>query len=596
MSLDMPTEELVADIRPLIEEVAALTGERSPDLLRPDAAVLSEEALQSGGDGFYLIGLIGGKNVGKSALVNALVGEPISERTAVGAGTDRVIAYAHVSQEAPVAELLNRETPGRHRIVTHHNAGLRRQVLLDLPDVDSHYADHVAITRRMLRHMLYPLWMQSVEKYADHRPAELLAEVCAGNSPENFLFCLNKADQLAARESPQAIAELAADYARRLAGQLALPSPPKVFAIAAIHPDQYDLPDLKARLMHDRPEATVRSDRRLAVRQLGRTSLDWLDRRRLPERIAALDRLRDTARDTLTRRVAAPLIEQVVPRLMDDPGLRASMVAELTRLRVSRWPIVSVLHTVLEPLLWAGRFRLSAGQQQAFAGSEALVAAHLHADRNPAGDLLRHAFASLHQGHPQVPGLYHDRRLWEHAPAEASIADLGRGLARTIDQLRETARARLGGIGAILAWPLRMATTIGAALWFPFGQPLLAGFLSSDAAASAPTLDAAGLEAWLALIVGLLSGSWLVHNAATLGVYFLVLWLLLRWDTGRRVDRALAAWRRGDQLDPELSPTGWVLEWLEGLLDPIDLARERLAAASERIEALRRHLQTGRAA
>jgi len=47
----------------------------------------------------------------------------------------------------------------------------------------------------MLRHMLFPIWMQSVEKYADRSP-ELLMKVAAGNAPANFVFCLNKVDQL----------------------------------------------------------------------------------------------------------------------------------------------------------------------------------------------------------------------------------------------------------------------------------------------------------------------------------------------------------------------------------------------------------------
>src|SRR5258708_10988406 len=72
-----------------------------------------------------------------------------------------------------------------------------RQVLLDLPDIDSHWGQHLAVTRKMLRHMLFPIWIQSVEKSADRPPQELLMKAAAGNAPANFVFCLNKADQLA---------------------------------------------------------------------------------------------------------------------------------------------------------------------------------------------------------------------------------------------------------------------------------------------------------------------------------------------------------------------------------------------------------------
>src|SRR5207248_7990522 len=103
---------------------------------------------------------------------------------------------AHAEQARPLRELLEREVPGKYAILEHNIPRLLRQVLLDLPDIDSHWGDHVATTRRMLRHVLFPIWMQSIEKYADRQPQELLKRVAAGNAPANFIFCLNKVDQL----------------------------------------------------------------------------------------------------------------------------------------------------------------------------------------------------------------------------------------------------------------------------------------------------------------------------------------------------------------------------------------------------------------
>ena len=65
-------------------------------------------------------------------------------------------------------------------------------MLLDLPDIDSRYASHLQVTRTMLRHMLYPVWVGSIEKYADQQPQQMLARVAEGNTPENFVFCLNR--------------------------------------------------------------------------------------------------------------------------------------------------------------------------------------------------------------------------------------------------------------------------------------------------------------------------------------------------------------------------------------------------------------------
>src|SRR5258706_353877 len=169
-----------ANLEQLVKEVIDLTGADRPVLYEDDAPVLSEEAMRGAEEqGFYLVGLIGGKEVGKSAMVNALVGKQITQSTSFGEGTQIVTAYAHVTQEAALRELLDREVPGRYAIVTHEIPRLYRQILLDLPDIDSHWAEHVEVTRRMLRQMLFPIWMQSVEKYADIQPqqAERLARL-----------------------------------------------------------------------------------------------------------------------------------------------------------------------------------------------------------------------------------------------------------------------------------------------------------------------------------------------------------------------------------------------------------------------------------
>src|SRR5437016_6807851 len=110
----------------LVSDVAGLTGAAKPVWLGEDAPVLTDA-----GGPFYLIGLIGGKDVGKSAFVNALVGHEITARTSYGPGTEKVIAYAHADQVKPLRELLEREVPGRYAIVEHNIPRLFRQVLLD---------------------------------------------------------------------------------------------------------------------------------------------------------------------------------------------------------------------------------------------------------------------------------------------------------------------------------------------------------------------------------------------------------------------------------------------------------------------------------
>ncbi len=234
----------------------------------------------SSGAAFYLIGLIGGKDVGKTALVNALAGEQLSSPTSFGRGTEAAIAYAHESQVSPLRDLLERTIPGRFTIVAHRLSHLTKQILLDLPDIDSRYAEHIDLTRRLLRHMLFPIWIQSIEKYADLQPQKLLASVAEGNDPANFLFCLNKSDQL----DGAAIEEIRTDYGKRLGRVLKLTGAPRVYLISAIHPDDFELPQLREQLSQEKSAQDLGRSIELAELQQQRSVLHWVDEQNLPER------------------------------------------------------------------------------------------------------------------------------------------------------------------------------------------------------------------------------------------------------------------------------------------------------------------------
>ena len=66
---------MTPELQQLVHETTALTGVAPPDLLDAQSPTLVRDALAAAAESFYLVGLIGGKDVGKSALVNALVGE-----------------------------------------------------------------------------------------------------------------------------------------------------------------------------------------------------------------------------------------------------------------------------------------------------------------------------------------------------------------------------------------------------------------------------------------------------------------------------------------------------------------------------------------
>ncbi|HEV2295527.1 MAG TPA: GTPase domain-containing protein [Tepidisphaeraceae bacterium] len=561
----------------LVHEVTDLTGSAAPDVFDQDAPVLRAETVAD--EGFYLVGLIGGKEVGKSALVNALAGQIIAESTSYGRGTEAVLAYAHVSQADAVTELLRREVPGKFRVITHELPHLTRQVLLDLPDIDSHYADHIEVTRRMLRHMLFPVWIQSVEKYADRQPQQLLAAVAAGNDPANFIFVLNKADQVVDKAGELTALELRHDFAQRLARTLSMSPPPTVHMISAIHPERYDLPTLRELLAQQKSTEIVRQSLDLAGRQRTRSLLSWLDAQNLPARADRLKRLQEEAEELTASRLGVPIIEDALPRLLDDPAHRLALVDEVMSRRVARWPLVNVLHALFAPLTAMWRRNATIAAQPA---AESLVQLYLDAGDRPLSVRVQTTFAMLHQSHPAVAALYRHRRLWDDMAADEVSADLRAALSSALQRQREAALQQLAGGHGVIRPFFRVLLTVGAVLWFPIIQPLLEAMLQSGAARTTQEL--------LLLGVQLLGTTYLLKNAMFLLIWFAVLWLLIRWDTQRRVNRLLLRWRGTDANDPSVNLATATLEWIDGLIEPIRTARARADALVQRTEQLRASL------
>lgn len=572
---------MIAELDQLVREVRDLTGAGEPEMFSEDAPVLNARALEANGQGFYLVGIIGGKDVGKSALVNALVGQDITPRTSHGPGTEIAIAYAHQSQAPALRDLLDRQIPGRYRIVTHAIEHLQRQVLLDLPDIDSVHEDHVELTRHMLRHMLFPIWIQSIEKYADRQPQELLRRVTAGNAPENFLFCLNKIDQVIDREGPAAAREIRDDFAERLGRTLGLDALPRVYLLSAIHPDRYDLPRLRELLGQQKSAQQVQTAKALAARQQASTILSWVDQQDLPGRLERLVRLEADAESLVADRLVAPLLEHSVPALVEDPGHRSTLIEQGMRQRVARWPLVNVVHAVLSPV-YALLHRATAAQPTGLlAGSDAIVEAYLHPEGRDLASRVQSTFAQLQQTHPQIAGFYPQRKPWEAIGAQMASADLRRRLAGALEAQRVYVQSRLcgaGPAGALVRWVL----TIGALLWFPLIQPMLQTALQS------PDM---GVRELLLRLVEIMGVGYLLSNVSFLLLYYFILWAIVQWGTHRRVGRLLTRLRSGREGDKSLDPAAQVLAWADGLLDELRLAHQRHEGLLHRIEQFRSSLQ-----
>ncbi|MDB5325658.1 MAG: hypothetical protein JWM57_1227 [Phycisphaerales bacterium] len=543
----------------LIRDVSDLTGGDAPDWTDAAAPTLQTPA----DDALYFIGVIGGKDVGKSSLVNALLGQAVANVSAHGEGTRRALAYAHKDDAPAVRAMLGAQVPEQFDLVTHTIDSARRRVLLDLPDIDSVWAGHLDLTRSLLRHMLFPIWVQSVEKYADAQPLQLLAKVSAGNSAENFLFVLTKADLLAARHGVPAVEELKADYAERVGRACTLTEPPRVFAVDSLH-GRFDLDALREMALAVRSEKAVASARQLARQQQAKTLHQWLLQQRVDDRLAAAQRLLSEAESLIGLRLAEPLTDRVTAALAADGAARGGLVEPAVRSRLSYWPIVTVIDAVLGPVVAAFRGRSAPATSTPEGSSDT-------------ARRVRGVFSDLAQRDPQLLALYANTKLWEHDASERAAATLDAQLDDAIDAHRKTILVAAGR-PSLLMRLLAPIVTLGAALWFPIVQPVLELYLQGTVTDFT--------RASLLLIVQLLGAQYLIRSVGILAIYFVALWMLLRWASYRRVDRALR------QSTDATHPAAAVLTWSGRLLDPLRQHVTKLKTLGDRIAAV----GTGRAA
>jgi hypothetical protein len=280
--------------------------------------------------------------------------------------------------------------------------------------------------------------------------------------------------------------------------------------------------------------------------------------------------------------------------LLEDPAYRLALADELMEKRVAKWPIVNVIHVLLGPLVSLARRRLPLSQQNALAGAEEMVGIYLATLPTSQGEIIdvsaggsgrsaaavvQSTFAFLQQSNPAIGRLYAKWKLWESMPAQTAEAELRRRLSGTVERQRSSLREQFrsgGPIGTVVRWLL----TIGALLWFPLVQPVVEALLAGHA-----------LRDLTFLTVQLLGVTYLLKSVAFLVIYYVILWMILRWDTQRRIDRFLWRWKEGRKIDPTLSLAGQAVEWLNELLSPIRGATERFENVVRRADELKRSLE-----
>lgn len=139
-------------------------------------------------DGRLVLGLLGGTGVGKSTLISALAGQPISKASAVRPTTSRPVIYRHKSFP-PLTDFSGLE-------VVHEVEALRGLAIVDFPDFDSLETAHHRLVLDRLGELDLVVWVTDHNKYADRRLYEVMRLVNQVADSESQVVVLNKTDEL----------------------------------------------------------------------------------------------------------------------------------------------------------------------------------------------------------------------------------------------------------------------------------------------------------------------------------------------------------------------------------------------------------------
>ena len=110
------------------------------DMVRLPPVALSHQIGDAEEDSLFLYGIVGGKDVGKTSMINQLAGAKISVDTDIlDEGTNVAVAYCHRKDHAKLEKRFALKSGERIRFVDHDRKELENVVLIDLPDFDSRF-------------------------------------------------------------------------------------------------------------------------------------------------------------------------------------------------------------------------------------------------------------------------------------------------------------------------------------------------------------------------------------------------------------------------------------------------------------------------
>lgn len=600
------------------EELAAVNGDLAA-LLRCEPAPLVCGAERSLDDSLVICGILGGKDVGKSTLINALAQARVSpDEDEVGVGTTRPMAYVH----RDVVSEYRRRFAGANGVadrldVTEHDAdSIRNAVLVDMPDFDSDLPDHLEIVSTVAPLLDRIIWVVTPKKIADRSWVDLFPRVIKDR--QNVFCVLNKADELLGDEAyrnapPDTFWSEHQDWMSEVVERVGCPRDgSRRFLLSALTPDAGQFVDFLAQRWGD-PDWSVNGADRPLVEEIGRRLAGELTRLRgavlapvdrndaaalkranrrteLGRNIATvkshfdlagwsgrLDRACDTEyhQSVLNEVFGAEYCDVVGAKLRAVLRRETDVADEVLSHRVGHWPL---LRSVYWPLRWLIR---RIGGRIAGTQERRATAADVAFDSpgQSLSDRLSVYGARMSSDHHRVGRRF---GLAERFPEPDAVARrigtaAGSMLAAldqsVVDSLRDAYRR---------PWFWQRWLPLLVLVWFPVAQPLAQGLLELS--------DGSELSGLRQLVRALSAPHLLTGLAVVLVVYVVMLAMMFA-----RCVVAVRELRRPSSEDASTSDRSLIVERLDELLvreavgsmsRPYLEARDTLASLRQRLDRL----------
>lgn len=524
----MPLEQVTIvetpiDIDTLRQELNRVNQEIA-GLIDAPPITLPQQAGDADADMLFLYGIVGGKDVGKTSLINQLAGAVISRDTdIIDEGTRVAVAYCHEADLAAVRQRLKSYSGSRLIFVGHRRPELQNVVLMDLPDYDSRFESHLTDVKALTRYLQGLVWVTSPRKYGDDQFLKQLAAVA--QSHENYFVVLNKMDQLDAQATPEKVRREVFRFITEECKKRHIHAPElnQLFLVSAVSPEKYEFRQMHERLI--RPH-TAREIIHAKLKNLAAEFEQNLARMRsnyaLDRRIARIDEAEAFVKAQVADHFSQAYCEAVSRRLGEQPHLQRRVIKIIFGQQVKRWPVLRSLFFPLTALISA-----VGGTLRAVWGDEV--------PEKTMGDILRY------DGRPPAANLFNirDQLLAAFPDLHGDMGDepdyneqVHHHFARLIRAYEErladyfTAEKRKPGVFKRLLMVLPLA-------WFPFLQPLVLKTTSLNWQSPAGDI----LKEVLLFFISLLGSKALLTSLAFLGLFYTIVMMLMYAQSGRLVQK-----------------------------------------------------------